>query len=200
MRGRRWGMRSSRASGKQYLDVGCGARTHDDFVNLDYTWQPGIDLCCDATKGIPLATGSMKGIYSEHCIEHLTLAGANAVFAEFKRLLAPGGTLRIIVPDGELYARLYVGHRNGSTTDPFPHQEIDGINGIRTPMMSLNRIFTMWGHQVIYDFETMTRMLEHQGFVEITRQSFRTGTDPMLLNDDESHVAESLYVEARQPA
>jgi predicted SAM-dependent methyltransferase len=199
LRGRPWGVRSSRIDGKRYLDIGCGQRTHPEFINLDYTWWPGVDICWDVTKGIPLPSASMRGIYSEHCVEHLELDQADALFAEMFRLLAPGGTLRVIVPDGELYARRYVEHIDGTGNEPFPHEDVDGIHGIRTPMMSVNRIFTQWGHRFIYDYETLEKLLAYHGFVEIRRQSFRAGHDPAMLHDDDYHVLESLYVEARRP-
>lgn len=104
------------------------------------------------------------------------------------------------MPDAELYGRRYVERLDGLTEERFPHDEVDGIHGIRTPAMSVNRIFTMWGHRFIYDYETLAKLLDYHGFVDVTRESFRSGRDPVLLNDDEFHVAESLYVEARRAA
>jgi predicted SAM-dependent methyltransferase len=200
LRDRSWGRRSDRIAGKRYLDIGTGARTHAEFVNLDYEWWPGVDICCDVTKGIPLPSASMIGVYSEHCVEHLELPHADALFGEIFRVLEPGGTFRLIVPDGELYARQYVGRLDGTDTRPFPHEDVDGLGDIKTPIMSVNRIFTQWGHRFIYDFETVSELLAHHGFSEITRQSFRVGRDPVLLQDDEYHEPESMYVEARRPA
>ncbi len=88
---------------KAYLDIGCGPNLHHHFINLDYTWCPGIDICWDITKPIPLPDGVLKGVYSEHCLEHVTIETAEAVLRESWRLLRPGGTLRIVMPDGELY-------------------------------------------------------------------------------------------------
>src|SRR5262245_17304209 len=51
-----------------YLNVGCGTYTHPDFCNLDYNWVPGIDICWDITRGLPIKSCSIGGIFSEHCL------------------------------------------------------------------------------------------------------------------------------------
>src|SRR3990167_1349141 len=60
-------------STKKFLNVGCGPNFFDNFINLDYYWRPGIDLCWDITKGIPLRDRSCLGIYTEHCLEHVSM-------------------------------------------------------------------------------------------------------------------------------
>ena len=58
-----------------YLDLGCGPNVHENFINLDYLWHPQIDVCWDVTRGLPWADGSLQGIFSEHCLEHVPFAG-----------------------------------------------------------------------------------------------------------------------------
>jgi len=200
VRGNRLGFKKDRIVGKEYLDIGCGLNVNDTFIGLDYLWHPGLDICCDVTKGIPLPDGSLKGVYTEHCIEHLELVDTYRLFAEFMRVLRPGGTVRIIVPDAEIYARGYIAVRDGTSDKPLPYHEHDVLDGFYTPVMSLNRIFNEWGHKFIYDFETLRAMLERRGFVDIVEESFRSGRDATMLLDSEEHIAESVYVEAGKPA
>ena len=54
-----------------YLDVGCGPNTKPQNINLDWGWHPGIDICCNLTKGLPLPDNYVRGIFTEHCLEHL---------------------------------------------------------------------------------------------------------------------------------
>jgi predicted SAM-dependent methyltransferase len=199
MRNRRWGFKKHRIVGKEYLDVGCGDNVREEFITLDYNWNPRLDICWDVTTGIPLEDASLRGVYTEHCIEHLSVEDNDALFGEFARVLAPGGTVRIIVPDGELYARRYLGLLDGASDEPLPYAEDDGVRGLYTPMMSVNRIFNSWGHRFIFDFETMKAMLERRGFENVTREQYGSGRDPVLLIDNENHVQESLYVEASMP-
>ena len=72
---------------RQYLDVGCGANVHGHCINLDYDWQPGVDVCWDVTRGIPIGSGTMRGVFSEHCIEHLPFERMDFVLSEFRRVL-----------------------------------------------------------------------------------------------------------------
>jgi predicted SAM-dependent methyltransferase len=183
-------------AGKEYLDVGCGPNTHSEFINLDYGWNPSVDICWDATRGLPFDDNSLKGIFTEHCLEHLELQAVDKVLAEFWRVLKPGGTVRIIVPDGELYIRNYVRVQEGDINLKLPYAETDGFSDIYTPIMSVNRIFRGHGHKFIFDFQTFQRLLDNKGFIEIRRENFGSGRDRRLLIDSESRAFESLYVEA----
>jgi predicted SAM-dependent methyltransferase len=85
------------------LNVGCGPNSNPSNINMDYDWHPGIDICCDITKGLPLEDNYVGGVFTEHCIEHITFDAALFLFREFYRIMRPGTYARIIVPDFELY-------------------------------------------------------------------------------------------------
>lgn len=53
----------------------------------------------DAACRIPHAAGSVDAIYASHMLEHLDRAGARAFLAECRRVLKPGGILRLAVQD-----------------------------------------------------------------------------------------------------
>jgi predicted SAM-dependent methyltransferase len=200
VRGNRLGFREDRVAHKEYLDIGCGKKVNETFVSLDYYWHPDLDVCHDATHGLPFADSSFKGVYSEHCIEHLELRQADVVFGEILRVLRPGGTLRIIVPDLELYARRYLALHDGQHSESLPYSELDAVDGLYTPAMSVSRIYKDWGHRFIYDFQTLEALLDRHGFADITRESYRSGRDATMLQDSAEHVKESLYVEASKPS
>src|SRR5687767_4403569 len=63
---------------KRLLNVGCAANIFDHFVNIDYIWRPHLDLCWDIMLGIPLPDNSMEGIFTEHCLEHITFPNVTA--------------------------------------------------------------------------------------------------------------------------
>lgn len=176
---------------KRYLDVGCGDNTHEAFVNLDYIWNPGIDVCWDIVKKpFPFPDNRFEGIYTEHCLEHIPLDACQRNLQEFHRMLKPGGRVRIIVPDGELLFNIYHERRNGGDRR-LPHED-----GYDTMMQAINGVFRNHGHLFIYDFETMKLMLERAGFHEIECMSYRQGRLPELVHDSEVRSRESLYVEA----
>lgn len=203
MRNRRSQLRSPRVAGKQYLDVGCGPNTHADFINLEYSWHPGIDLCWDVVHGIPLADGSLRGIFSEHCLEHFSLPTVRFLFSEFHRLLSPGGTLRIVVPDAGRYLDLYARREAGETTDEFPYEEEDRAIGLRSPLVSVNRVFyidrdSVAGHRCMFDQSLLIELMTAAGFQGAQRREFRCGRDPRLLIDSEQRWIESICVEAER--
>ena len=184
---------------KEYLDVGCGPNTHGHFINLDYSWHPDIDICWDVTKGLPLNDRSVSGVFTEHCLEHLSFEAVDFVLSEFYRVLKPEGALRIVVPDGELYLTRYTELVNGGEGASLPYSEGDEYEGIYSPIMSVNRIFRCHGHQFIYDFATFRQLLKKNRFTQIEKKSYQSGRDPELLIDTESRAVESLYVEATKP-
>ena len=57
---------------------------------------------------LPFADGSVAVVYSSHMLEHLGRDEARAFLLECRRILRPGGILRLVVPDLERYVRTYV--------------------------------------------------------------------------------------------
>jgi predicted SAM-dependent methyltransferase len=183
-----------------YLDLGCGPNVRPDFINLDYDWKPGVDVVWDITKGLPFRSGSLRGIFTEHCLEHLTFAAVQGVLGESFRILAPGGRIRIVVPDGEIYLRGYVAALETGSPGRLPYGETDAVNGWYTPILSVNRIFRAHHHLYIYDAATLERMLADAGFAEIRKRAYGDGVDPVLLRDTKAREIESLYLEAVRPS
>lgn len=189
---RRTPFRRTYNGSKTYVDIGCGNNISKDFINIDYLWMPGIDICMDIVNHrLPVKNDSVQGIFTEHCLEHLPYERIQHVLQECYRILKPGGTLRIVVPDGELYLDLYHDNHAGCKEVKLPFQE-----GYKTPMERINGLFRNHGHLFIYDFETMKINLEIVGFREIKKVAYRQGRDEKLLKDSEWRKVESLYVEA----
>jgi len=105
-----WLQRPDRApSDLMLLNVGCGAHYHAEWVNLDIAPASkeviAHDLACEP---LPFAEGSCAAVYHSHVLEHIPPAQVPAFIAECHRVLAPGGVLRIAVPDLEGIAREYL--------------------------------------------------------------------------------------------
>jgi predicted SAM-dependent methyltransferase len=190
-RGRNWAIKKDRIKDKTLLNIGCGFEPKDNFINLNLEWTPNVDICWDITaERVPLAANSMEGIFTEHCLEHITFEKCLETLKEFHRLLKPGGNIRIVVPDAELYFDLYQARKtNKSVTLPYIKTE-------ETPVISINRIFRDHGHLFIYDFETMAQLMKEAGFRDVKKESYGTGRDNRLLIDQAYRAVESLYVEA----
>jgi predicted SAM-dependent methyltransferase len=179
----------------RYVNVGCGFNTDSHMVNLDYIWHRGVHICWDVTKALPWADGKMNGVFTEHCLEHIPLNACAYALTEFRRILKPGASVRIVVPDAECYINLYRRAKAGESVE-FPYHQPHEV----TPMMSVNRIFQEFDHVFIYDEDTMGLLLKRAGFVNIKRETYMNGRDPKLLLDTKARSVESLYMEGTVPA
>ncbi|UEM25228.1 methyltransferase domain-containing protein (plasmid) [Skermanella mucosa] len=178
----------------RYLNVACGLtrRDSEEWFNIDGFPAPRVDVVWDLTRSLPFEDKRFEGIYAEHFFEHLEPADAHTFLRECLRSLRPGGTIRISVPDGELYLRRYFEDRKWM---------LERRGGrFRTPMEVVNEVFRQGReHQFCYDFETLALLLREAGFVEVERQNFGAGRIEYLLIDQEARRFESLYVEGRRP-
>ncbi len=193
IRGKGLFINKGRIKDKVLLNVGCGILPVKEFINLDFYWHPEIDVCWDITKKkYPFKDATIEGIYTEHCLEHIPFEKCLENFKEFYRLLKKDGTLRVILPDGEIYCSLYLQKKTDERII-MPYGENES-----TPMISINRIFRSHGHQFIYDYETLEFLLKQAGFANVRREQFRTGNDERLLIDSPERIIESLYLEAQK--
>ena len=97
------------------LDVGCGdgARTlanlPDGSVGLDFS-RAGLDLAAETVPGarllqadmtaIPLAADTIDAVTAYHAVFHVPRDQQRGVFAEFARVLRPGGVVLMTLPGG----------------------------------------------------------------------------------------------------
>jgi len=200
LRNRAFQLRRPRVRQLRYLNVGCGWNTDPRFINVDALWHSGIDVCWDISRGLPFASASMRGLFTEHCLEHFSMPGVVRFLAECRRVLAPGCTLRVVVPDAELYLRAYCALPDGGGPRfPYPNDAL--FEGIHAPLLAVNRVFyqdreSPTGHRCMFDYALLEALLLRCGFDAVRRCAFRDGADATLLIDTRSRAQESLYVEA----
>jgi hypothetical protein len=84
-----------------YVNLGCGARYHPDWINFDVAPCVPAVIACDLSRGIPLPDAHCEVAYHSHVLEHLRREDALPFLRECHRVLKPGGILRVVVPDLE---------------------------------------------------------------------------------------------------
>ncbi|MSU78870.1 MAG: methyltransferase domain-containing protein [Gemmataceae bacterium] len=90
------------------LNLGCGRRFHTDWTNLDlHPCDPAV-APWDVHQPLPFADGSFDTVYHSHLLEHLPADCALGFLRECRRVLTPGGIMRIAVPDLEAIVQLYL--------------------------------------------------------------------------------------------
>ncbi|HRG59143.1 MAG TPA: methyltransferase domain-containing protein [Bacteroidia bacterium] len=94
----------------KYLNLGCG--THYDsgseWTNLDFVSSgPGV-IAHNLLSGVPFQDNSFDLVYHSHVLEHFSKSDGEKLIDECFRVLKPGGTLRIAIPDLEQIAKNYL--------------------------------------------------------------------------------------------
>lgn len=92
----------------RYVNLGCGSRFHDSWLNLDVTPAGAGVVAWDVTRGIPLPNDHCLALYHSHVLEHLRREAVLPFLRECHRVLAQGGVLRVVVPDLERACRAYL--------------------------------------------------------------------------------------------
>jgi SAM-dependent methyltransferase len=193
------------------LHVGAGSRRLPGWVNIDV--YPA-ELALNVNRGLPFADGSARVLFASHMLEHLYYPDEALRFlAECRRVLRPGGRLRLVVPDLERYVRAYAEH-----DDAFFADRRRTWHGLPEGRTHLEEFLSYAGagpdpasfldsHKYGYDFATLSRLLELAGFEDVRRSSFMGSDLPELQVDEQSAVAGatsdgrhySLFVEASAP-
>ena len=92
----------------RYLNIGCGHHRHPDWVNVDMYDSGGGIIVHDLRTPLPFADGTFEVVYHSHALEHFDREQGERLLRECRRVLAPGGVLRVVVPDLEQIARAYL--------------------------------------------------------------------------------------------
>jgi SAM-dependent methyltransferase len=135
------------------VNLGCGERALDGYVNVDARALPSVDVVADVRR-LPFDESSVDDIFSSHVIEHFRRHHAlEVVLPYWRSLLRPGGTLRIITPNlAAMVARTAEGNY---TLDDFAKvtyglQEYEGDD-----------------HFAGYGPDSLERLLSETGFVNV---------------------------------
>jgi predicted SAM-dependent methyltransferase len=90
------------------LHIGCGSKILKGFLNCDVRDLPGVDIPnCDVTDLSRFEKSSVDLIYACHVLEHVPRPKTFRSLLEWNRVLKPGGTLRVAVPDWESTVEIY---------------------------------------------------------------------------------------------
>jgi predicted SAM-dependent methyltransferase len=176
--------------GPRRLCLGSGGAPIPGWVNIDL--NPPADVLLDLRFGIPVPTGTIDTIYSEHLVEHLPLEAAMALFGECRRVLEPRGVMRVATPDLEQLVTDY--RRDWRSRHDWINWPEYGY--IDTPVRMINVAVREWGHQYLYDFAELSLRMTAAGFGHVERVELGTSAFPQLCGL-ETRADSRLIVEAR---
>jgi SAM-dependent methyltransferase len=154
------------------------------FVNKNAKRFPPNVLYGDIVKGLPLSDACAAGIYASHVLEHLDIDAFWLALKETRRILKPGGTFRLIVPDLLGRIRLYVAEiERGDPEASIKLLERCRFRGTVPTKGLLNTILNSLrtsGHCWMWDEHSMRHALEKTGFSRVRRCSLGDAEDRMF--------------------
>ena len=179
------------------LNIGSGPAVAPRWISIDGSWQarfagnaiaaglvsrftgrqvghwPAGIRCLDVRRGLPFADNTVSVVYSSHMIEHLFRDEAAAFLREVRRVLAPGGICRIVVPDLRSMVRWYV-ERDGAASASYEAPRSDtlmemlGVSSQAAPprsILGVYRRFTDFDrHKWMYDEPGLAALFRESGF------------------------------------
>ena len=81
------------------LNLGCGTKKLDNFINLDIDKSVNPDVCWDLDQfPYPFNDNSFDFIYSNHVLEHLDPTKKLRLFEELYRISRPNGLIELRMP------------------------------------------------------------------------------------------------------
>jgi predicted SAM-dependent methyltransferase len=174
------------------LHLGCGKRYIPGFVHVDIADYPHVDFKCDVADLSVFKSNTVELIYACHVLEHFKRDEVEQVLREWHRVLTPGGTIRIAVPDFEAVLKVYQ-----------TSKELELIMGLLYGGQDDNYNF----HRVVFDFKYLKQLLEKVGFRQVERYDWRNTihksyddfSQAYIPHMDKEHgILVSLNVEAKK--
>lgn len=187
---------------KNYLNIGFWNSLQEGQLYKDPNGAEGTYLLnYDLVKGIPAGNNTLDVIYHSHLLEHLSYKEGIAFIQSCYDALKPGGIMRVLVPDLELWCTNYI-NNNSFFFEEYkkalaPDEHIYPTKGSIFMGMLHNH-----GHKCGYDFETLKWVISNAGFERIRRTLVRE-SDLADIDEVEPYfplkAMESLCVECYKP-
>ena len=148
-------------------------------------------------------------MYAEQLIEHISYESTVRLLGECRRVLAPGGRVRLATPDVVQVARLMDAKKTPVQQKLMGHL-IHANGAPRTPTpecATVNLLFRAWGHQFLYDAPSLRATLEQAGFRSVTRHLLGESDDEHLrgvemhwrIDGRDLDEYSSMFFEATRP-
>lgn len=143
----------------------------------------------DLARGLPFDDRVVDWVFLSHVLEHFDYAAGRALLAEIRRVLAPGGIVRIAVPDAQKLMGMY---RDGSLDEL---REICDAGD--QPIQLLHELLYGGDHRAIYDAQMLIRTLREVGFRSVEQTEFGESMSPVITWETiDLYPSMSLYVDA----
>jgi predicted SAM-dependent methyltransferase len=194
-------------SKENLINLGAGTILPPEFINVDFFFERKIDFTCDLRYPLRIQNESVNGIFCEHTMEHVNYSDNVQLFKECYRILKPGGAIRIVLPDVQIFTKKYLENDQEWFST---YEDLNLISSgdpkrinrrFATPMQAISFITQEYFHVSCWDEQTLTHFLKEAGFTNINRCDWRSGKHKNLHidSDKEARKMVSIYMEAEKP-
>jgi SAM-dependent methyltransferase len=172
------------------LNLGCGATAMPGWVNVDRRRGGGADVIADVTAGLPFPDRAFDVAVANHVLQDLPYCDLPAALGEVRRVLEPGGVLRLGLPDLARAVRAWMD--NDHRYFYIPDEDAASIGGKLCLQVA-------WYGSVRTPFtgDFIEELAYRAGFRSVKRCAFRRTASPwpeiVALDNRER---ETLFVEA----
>ncbi len=169
-----------RSNSNRLLQVGGGKHVLKGWLNGDLI---AGDIYLNATKHLPFPSNSFDYVFTEQFFEHISYSDGQRFLKEVYRILKPGGVLRQTTPSIAGLIEVFQGSNSvvPSAKVLERHQKYHNSNASNLCHF-FNDFMRLWGHQFIYDKDTLEKSHKAAGFNEIDWSSFGKSSHSQLDN------------------
>jgi predicted SAM-dependent methyltransferase len=163
------------------INLGSGHFKLKGWINVDLDRGSLPDVVADLSTGLPFRAGAADFMHTEDFVDQLDLEHACRFFRECHRILKSGGVIRVLTPDVEQLARMYLHEPEALKRLWNDHVGVPLQFGTAAEILNLGMRFA--GHTFLYDAETFQAVLADCGF-RAERVSFQHSAEGELRGHD----------------
>jgi predicted SAM-dependent methyltransferase len=202
-----WGPIRPGPDGMRCIEFGSGGHRVPGWLHTDLNATAHI-LPLDVTQAFPIDDQVFDYVYSEHMIEHIPFAQGRSMIRECFRIMKAGAIIRIVTPSIGFLIRLFSQDRSELEDRYIEWATKQFVPNAPAPLPSFvfNNFVREWGHQFIYDRETLRFVLADTGFVNIKEcrigesdHAKLRGLETVARMPDGFLELESMILEATRP-
>jgi SAM-dependent methyltransferase len=173
------------------LNWGCGGHTAPQWINSDRNDQnPAVNLPCDIMEGLPLPSDSIDYAVSIHALPEVPYDRQIPVLQELRRVLKPGGILRLCLPD--LLKGIDAYRRGDRDYFLIPDKDAERLGA-----KLITQLIWYGYSKTLFTSEFIEELLLKTGFRRVTHCSYmKTACRFPEIVELDNREPESLYVEA----
>jgi predicted SAM-dependent methyltransferase len=193
------------------LQLGTSHNPLAGWFNTDVVPESADVAYLDATRKFPFDDNVFDYVACEHMVEHIDHPGALAMLQESFRVLKSGGKIRLATPNLRVLIGLCAPEKTAAQNYyvDWIAKRLESEPTYSKDIFVINNAFRAWGHQFIYDPETLKTAMTCCGFEDLKSCSPGVSDDSNLrgieahgrvIGDEAINQFETFIIEGRVPA